>query len=293
MVRISGEHPRKTRSRELVIVAQAGALRPQPVAPAIAPDIEIRVLNTVEELIESYRLRYDVYGALGYIQRFNKYKLEIDEYDAASIPFGAFDLVSGRMIGTLRLITNSRRPIYERLIRRVVNDFADAELAKQALGPRPRRLPSIISDKIARQIEVFNTDHFAVQELSRFIVHPSYRGSGVSRGLMEFGLANASHTAPTLIVSSCLPEHLPMNAKYGYMKLPQTGLERFDSVGQVANGIVCRTDRLPHPTRNHVDALLHSMKSGATECMLEIGRDSHALYRFAGTSRARRRTLEW
>src|SRR4029079_9048227 len=101
------------------------------------------------------------------------------------------------------------------LIRRVVADHADEDLARQASGPRPLGLPSIISDDVGRQIEAFNTERFAVQELSRTIVRPGHRGSGVSRGLMELGLAHAARRAPAVLVVGCLSEHLPMYARYG------------------------------------------------------------------------------
>jgi len=254
---------------------------------------EIRALDSVAELIESYRLRYEVYSELGYIQRTNESMLEIDEYDFLSIPFGAFDPVSGAMIGTLRLITAELQPAYDRLIRRVIAQFADASLTQQALGPWRHPLPSIITDEIDRQIEAFNTERFRVNELSRTIVRPGHRSSGVSRGLMEFGLAHAARFAPAILIGGCLPEHLPMYARYGYRQLPQTGLDRFECVGQLANTVVCRTDKLPQPTRAHVDEMLRSMESGATECTLEISRDARALYRFAPAHRPRRRTMQW
>lgn len=262
-------------------------------APVHELTCEIRALDTMAELIESYRLRYEVYGALGYLRRGNRSNLEIDSYDSLSIPFGAFDPVSGAMIGTLRLITTEAQPGYDLLIRRILTDRADDELTEQALGPWQHSLPSIISHEINRQIEAFNTERFRVNELSRTIVRPSHRSSGVSRGLMEFGLAHAARFAPAILIGGCLPEHLAMYARYGYSKLPQTGLDRFECVGQLANAVVCRTDVLPQPTRAHVDEMLRTMESGATECTLEISRDARARYRFAPTHRPRRRTMQW
>jgi predicted GNAT family N-acyltransferase len=247
----------------------------------------------VAELIESYRLRYEVYGALGYLRRTNPSKLEIDEYDASAVAFGAFDLTTGALVGTVRLITTQPHPEYAPLVRRVVADLEDPELALQALGRRPQVLPSILSQDIARQIEAFNAERHLVHELSRAIVRPGQRGAGMSRGLMEFGIAHAAQFGPAILIGGCLPEHLPMYGKYGFQPLPEIGLARFESVGQIANAIICRSDALPEPTRSHVEDLLDAMASGATECTLEIGRDSRALYRFATPRRARRRTQEW
>lgn len=254
---------------------------------------EIRTLDTVEELVASFRLRHAVYGALGYLHRCSASGLEIDEYDMFSIPFGAFDPVSGEMIGTLRLITSELQPEYAYLIDCVLASFAAPELTRQVLDQRPYPFPSVISNEIDRQISAFNTEGFAVAELSRTIVHSDHRGSGLSRRLMEFGLAYATQVAPAVLVGSCLPEHVAMYARYGYRKLPGTGLEHFASVGQDAHAVVCRTDVLPEPTRTHVGGLVRSIRSGVTAHTLEIGRDSHVVFRLATAHRARRHTREW
>jgi predicted N-acetyltransferase YhbS len=254
---------------------------------------EIRPLDSAAELIESYRLRYEIYGALGYLRTGNRAELEIDAYDPASLPFGAFDPATGRMIGTLRLITIDDQPEYRDLVHSIVAELGDAALAATVTGTRPHSLPSIVSDQFDLQIDVFNTEGFSVQELSRTIVRPGFRGAGISRGLMEFGLAHAAQSGPAVLVGGCMPEHLPMYAKYGYLPLPALGLEHFDSVGQIANPLVCRTDRLPEPTRRHVDELLDAMGAGAAEHVLDIGPGAAAVYRFAPPRRPRRHTREW
>jgi GNAT superfamily N-acetyltransferase len=268
----------------------------EPRATAIAgPEqltCEIRVLETLGELVESYRLRYGVYAHLGYLQHDNDSDLEIDGYDARAIPFGAFDAISGAMIGTLRLITAERQPDYDRAIQRIVAACADDALSSHVFGPLPWGLPSIVSEVVERQIERFNADQLPVLELSRTIVRPGHRGKGVSRGLMELGLAHATRRGPAMVIGGCLPSHLPMYARFGCQPVPQTVPERFDSVGQVANTVICRTDLLPQPTRGHVDALVGAMTTGALECTLEIGRDSRARYRLATLRRAERRTHE-
>jgi hypothetical protein len=152
---------------------------------------------------------------------------------------------------------------------------------------------SIVSDEIARQIDAFNRDRFVVYELSRTIVRPSHRGSGVSRGLMQLGLAHAARFSPAVLIGGCLPEHLAMYARYGYGLLPDTGLDHFDSVGQIAHAVVCRTDLLPQPTRAHVDELLRCLGDGEEDCTLPIARDGRARYRVAEPGRLRRGTFEW
>lgn len=245
-------------------LAPTTAAAPLP-APAPATACEVRVLDDLDELLTSYRLRYDVYDDLGYIKHRNRSRLEIDPYDPYSIPFGAFDAASGELIGTLRLITDKVQAGYVQAVCRILADADDAELTHYATQPRRRPMPSIVSDGIARQIDAFNRDRFRVEELSRTIVRPDHRGSGVSRGLMEFGLACATVDGPVVLIGGCLAQHLPMYARYGYVQLPNTGLDYYDSVDQIAHAVVCRTDELPSPTREHVDELLRRMRVAAAQ----------------------------
>jgi predicted GNAT family N-acyltransferase len=245
--------------------------------PVTVDACEIKVLTTLSELTACYRLRYEVYGGLGYVRSTNAAKLEIDEYDAFSIPFGAF--AGGELIGTLRLITSEKQPEYIRAISALLDEHHDAALTEQASRLRRHPLPSVISTQIMRQIEAFNSERFPVCELSRTIVAKAQRGGGVSRGLMEFGLAYTMRRGPAVLIGGCLAEHVPMYAKYGYIRLPKTGVDLYDSVGQMANAVVCRTDILPQPTRRHVDTLLRRMQSGAETCMLDTGHGVKAVHR--------------
>lgn len=270
-----------------VTAASSAATTVRPIA-----SYEIRALTTVAELVESYRLRHDMYRALGYLPCCLRSRLEIDAYDRSAIAFGAFDAASGAMIGTLRLITGAPQRDRERTIGRIVTALADRELALRALAPPRRALPSIVSDEIARQIVAFNTGRFPVLEFSRFIVHPAHRFSNVSCGLAMLGIAHAMRSAPAVFIAGCLPRHNRFYAGYGFVKLPNTGLDHFDSVGQLANTIICRSDALPPAIRSRIDELLRSMASGASEHAHELCRDSRAVFRFAAPRRVRREVTE-
>jgi predicted GNAT family N-acyltransferase len=275
--------------RDTSPAAHAGA----PPTTRSAASCEIRMLATIAELVASYRLRHAVYSELGYLQRSNDARLDIDEYDALSIPFGAFDPATGELIGTLRVVTAEPQPDHDYLIRTIVAGCSDAELARQAWGPQPHPLPSIISDDVEHQIEAFNTERLPVREMSRCIVRADHRGTGISRGLTELGMAHAIRLGPTVLIGGCSPEHLAMYARYGFAALQTTGPAYFDSVGQLAHTIICRSDALPEPTRSHIDDLLGAMQRGAPDHTHELGRDSHALFRLAAPRRIRRRTMEW
>jgi predicted GNAT family N-acyltransferase len=265
------------------IAAHAMSLAPVPEL-SIAPCYELRPLETEAELYESYRLRYEVYGALGYLQCFNRSQLEVDAYDRTSIPFGAFDMRNGELIGTLRLITTEPQLDYDRLIENVIIECQDGELREQAAPPPKHLLPAIGSEEIERELAAFNRDHYIVHELSRFIVQPRHRYTHVSRALVQIAMAHAMLAGPAVFIAGCLPRHVRLYANYGFVKLPHTDLSRFESVGQMANTIVCRSDVLPGPMQTQVDAMLRAMTSGALEHTHELSRDSHARFRFRGSA---------
>jgi hypothetical protein len=250
-----------------------------------APTCEIRALTTAAELADSYRLRHEVYGALGYLQSSNRFGLEMDGCDLSSIPFGAFHAATGEMVGTLRMITTEPVFEYEWLITLLLTELSDPEIAEQVLAPRQRRLPSIVSDDIAREITAFNSGGYAVHEMSRFIIHPDHRSANLSLGLAMAAMAYAMQSGPSVFIASCLPRHVPLYAKYGFVKLPNIDCEYFDSVNQIANTIICRSDVLPRPMRSRLDDLLRSAASGAEEHTHELSRDSRALFRLAAARR--------
>jgi predicted GNAT family N-acyltransferase len=261
---------------------------PAPKTPESIPSraFAIKALDTSVELVSAYRLRYQVFESLGYLRCKTRTSLEIDEYDRYAIPFGAINIHSGELVGTVRLITSSVQGFYARLIQRVLDAAGDDELRAHCMSPRKRLLPTLVSERVRERLDAYNTEGREIAEISREIVHPSSRGGGVARALMEFGLAYAMAWRNPLVMISCLPEHIPINAKYGYEKLPGTDLDHYDSVGQIANAMVCDTNRLPEPARTHVTMVVRAMQMGEVECILEQrpreeGRKKGTIWHFA------------
>lgn len=229
----------------------------------------IKVLDSPVELASSYRLRYQVYETLDYVQHRSPAKLELDEFDRYAIPFGAIAIDTGELVGTLRLITNCVQMFYARRIDRILEAARDPRLRKLAVRPKRRALPSMVNEFVVSMIDAFNTGDQTVEEVSRAVVHPKYRGSGLSRALMEFGLAYAMVAGDPLILGGCLPEHLPMYGKYGFIQLPGTDLDLFENVGRIAHTIICNTKKLPEPSGTRVSTILQAMRVGELECLLE------------------------
>jgi GNAT superfamily N-acetyltransferase len=229
----------------------------------------IKVLDSPVELASSYRLRYQVYETLDYLQHKSPAKLELDPFDQYAIPFGAIEIQTGELVGTLRLITNCVQMFYARRINQILEVAGDPLLRALALRRKKRAMPSMVSDAVEQLIDAYNTDDRPVEEVSRAVVHPKYRGSGVSRALMEFGLAYAMAGGDPLILGGCLPEHLPMYGKYGFQQLPGAGLDLFENVRRIAHTIICDTRSLPEPTGTRVSMILQAMRMGELECLLE------------------------
>lgn len=240
---------------------------------------KIRLLETEAELVASFRLRFQVYSAIGYVPHSLVSELEIDVHDAYAIPFGAFDLSTGELVGTIRLLADDPYEHYERLVHRIVEDRGDAQLSERVFGER-RGLPSILSDEIAAEIDELNTDGFAVRELSRSITHPDHRGTGINRALMELGMAYAMHTAPVILVGGCQHAHVPLYERYGYERLPHAGTDHFAALGQDGSVVVCRTDRLPEPTRSHTRTLLRGLRRGEPGLTRPLAAGSQALFSY-------------
>lgn len=236
-------------------------------------NVAIKVLRHPAELIHAYRLRYQVFDSLHYLQSPNQSELELDEHDPYAIHFGAIAVHTGELVGTLRLIKNRIQRFYALQIHHILKAVDDMALHCRVARDRRRCMPSIISEHVQEMIREYNVDDQEVEELSRTVVHPRYRGSGISRGLMEFGLAYATAAGDPVLIGGCIPEHVPMYAKYGYTVLPGTALDRYDTTGQNANTVVCNTRRLPEPTRSRVAMLLRARSRGESEANRERRRE--------------------
>jgi hypothetical protein len=252
----------------------------------------IKMMDRPAELLGSFRLRYQVYEATGYLgQRSYPSRLEIDEYDLWSKPIGAFDVETGDCVGTLRLIHSRLPGARAPLIRSLVDAADDPALRANVMRPRLRPLPSITSDHVQERLVAHNVDRLEVMELGRAIVHLTCRGAGVLRGLIELGLAGAMAAGDAMVIADCLPEHVAMHARHGFQILPGTGIDRHERVGRLASTIVCDTRRLPEPTRSHVASLLDAMRAGETELLFEQhvpeeGGKPRGAWRFANEARA-------
>ncbi len=225
---------------------------------------QVRVLAaSPPQLVEAFRLRYEVYRQLGYVT-VGDAELDVDEYDERALPLGAFDVSTQELVGTMRIIRAESRSDYRCAVRRVVAQADDAALTARVIGRRSPTLPSAVSLEIGQML-VAIAGGLPICELSRLIVRPDRRGSGLSSLLIEAGMALAWHSGPALLVGGCLAGHVPMYARYGFRLLRSNDREDyFASVGQVARVVVCCPDDVPEPTRSRVQRMAQNIFEG--EC---------------------------
>jgi len=230
----------------------------------------IRALHK-SELVLSYRLRHDAYAELGYLPP-SPSGLEIDQYDVCAVPFGAF--VDGQIVGALRMIRPARDPRYGDQVDELLTTLGDPEIARRVLKPR-QRLPALANDlRLLKD---------PVAELSRFVVRPAHRRSGLARCLAALALATAAqetHPDPAVLIASCLAKHVKPYAEYGFIPIVDAGLRFNNDVGQVGATVICQTDILPTAIRDVVDDLRRSLADGSSTHAHGLVEDARVLYQF-------------
>jgi GNAT superfamily N-acetyltransferase len=226
------------------------------------PEIQIAAIAPSSRLLAaSFRIRYEVYRGLGYVADCAA-ALDVDEYDACALPLGALDTATRELVGVLRVISTRPHRDYRAAVERVVAQAACPALSARAGRPRSSILPSIVSREVARALEAAGGHGLPTRELSRCIVRPDRRGAGVSRALIELGMALAWREGPAVLIGGCLTEHLSMYARYGFRPLRDVGDDYFARVGQRAHVTICRPDDVPEPTRSRVAGIASSAGLG-------------------------------
>lgn len=261
---------------------------PPPRDPAHRPPTiaKIRVVRSLSELRDCLRLRHLVYSALGYLDDYtvnHQAGLELDRYDDQSLHLGAFSQATGEVIGTLRLVL----PAAPAVPRRGLASSPAPESVELTSLPSAKALVRIQGQWMARLAEddreffdrlrtdnpqvpfpvMDNTDFGALwreflvrynilrtAEISRVVVAPAHRGTGVSAVLMRAAIAIAPDLGLEHLLLECIPTHVDMYRKYGFEALPRCH-SRARGLDQVAVGM--KLDLEEGPENNRAVALQH------------------------------------
>jgi predicted GNAT family N-acyltransferase len=193
----------------------------------LANKIDIQVIESQADLLSYFQLRHLVYTPMSYLPADVEQvqaRLDIDWFDTRSIHIGAFEQGNGhkKLIGTARLITTEPlRPDHAKWTRELAeSDPVLAYLVRQAVQAL---LPVFQSQDLEKHLFEASRQSFLVGELSRVIVHPAYRGAGLSTKLVEKVIALAKEFEVHELFLECLPMHERVYAPAGFCTLPLRG----------------------------------------------------------------------
>jgi predicted GNAT family N-acyltransferase len=199
--------------------------------PAHPPQVDcnritVRPLRPANETeFQNYfSLRHRVYTIMGYLVQeveSSTSKLELNEADLHAIHIGAFyrDGAHERLVGTARVVTN--REANDGLQKIFESISGDDPTAKQFLAtPYALGLPIFHTHKAMTPIiqEVFARNQFC-GELSRVIVAPEFRGSGISKKLVGEALRKCISEGAQRLFLECLFIHESLYQKHSFERI--------------------------------------------------------------------------
>ncbi|UCF34031.1 MAG: GNAT family N-acetyltransferase [Phycisphaerales bacterium] len=247
-------HTLSRESLRSAVMKAANGLRlkaPPPRDPVLGDNdaVKVQAVQSQEQLEECLRLRFQVYDVMGYLEDAvseSPTKIEIDSFDLNSIHFVAFEHNSGRVVGTTRLVVTNVARGRNTLIgdpfttlRRhrewgeaIVEPCGDAALRQRLESPYFWPLPILQSGDFRERWDKVLREANRGGEISRVVVSPEYRGTGVSSLLMRCAIATAYSINKRFLLLECLPIHEKMYAKYGFGLLEghHTRLQELDQV---------------------------------------------------------------
>lgn len=202
--------------------------------------VRIHLVTSRKELERCLLLRFQVYTVMGYLDDNvleSSLGIEVDAHDRNSLHLAALDHESGDVVGTVRMIApgpgwdhpeGTLDPFRQALIEsrtRVpywLKKCADRDgariLARRLTHPPLQSLPIFETYGFKPEWRgVLKARHHA--ELSRLVVHPDYRGHGVSTLLIRATVASALALGRKRLVLECLPRHESLYRKSGFRSL--------------------------------------------------------------------------
>lgn len=223
--------------------------------------VVVQLAQTEAELEACFRLRHEIYDRMGYLDEELSNlaaQLEVDPYDAfdSKRGTGALHFVAkvnrlDAVVGTGRLILARRiqanigptaigapptlimQRQAELLQRIIARCDTTGELQTRLNAPRSCTLPLLQSTQLREKTKDTLRDVDALTELSRLVVVPRFRGSGVSKVLIRAMIAASFDLKKGKVILECVPTHVSMYEKYGFFAMPGTHT-RAESLDQEA-----------------------------------------------------------
>ena len=197
--------------------------------------IEFRPLKTIVEKKNSFRLRYEIFTEIGYLQQSNKAGLDIDKYDIYSHHLGGFACHpdgTRKLIATIRITTDRIIDDSFSAVRYILNEMNEIVLTDCYIkSPNMKTLEDFVrlSKKEMVAAEAANLKTVLCQfsdkkltfgEFSKVAVHPGYRKMTypkLSHFLMLYCIAFLRESGfPRMIFGVCNPKLTGFYNQFGW-----------------------------------------------------------------------------
>jgi len=230
---------------------------------------EFRLISKPEEILDLVKLRFLVWNKLGYIplDRLSSQKtIEVDEYDAYSIPLGGFQAINGeeKLISTSRIILPDRQEFYANQFKKVIDKHGDKIVTNSFM--RERKYPFIIHENYNGLIKNFLAkagQNLQYVEYSRFMNNPDYRGMDLSIKTVQF-LNMYSRFVLGLDVAfvECLVKHVDMNINKNHFSgiIPGAHIVNEERVKQIATALYVDLHRFDNPNADIYSSEVHAIR---------------------------------
>jgi GNAT superfamily N-acetyltransferase len=196
---------------------------------ATAKSIVLDYARSAAELEQTFKLRYQVYDLLGYLEepiRSSGSHIDVDAFDRDAIHLVARDVRNNKVVGCLLLILPSRmvNPVFEEGIYCPAKvtawcDELGASVRSKAVRNRLQNgtmleLPCASMAAFERLMSNMRTQDCC--EVSRLIVAPDYRGLDLSSRLMEIAIQLGICLNRKIMLIECVPSHRRFYESFGF-----------------------------------------------------------------------------
>ena len=243
-------------------------LKDKPFKKDVEGVFNFKLLETPEEILEMVQLRYKVWSKLNYIppdRLSHKAGIEVDEYDACSIPLGGFAIINGKkkLVTTSRIITLEKQPFYEKLFSQVVDEFGD-DIIKGSYY-REREKPLIIFENYESKVNQFLSTfphNINYCEYSRLMNNPSYRGMDLSIKIIQFlNMYSKFYLNMDVSFVECSVGHSKMNLEKNKFTgiIPNVSIINEKRVQNISLGLYVNLDDFSNKEANLYSTEIHSI----------------------------------
>jgi N-acetylglutamate synthase-like GNAT family acetyltransferase len=200
--------------------------------------IKIRTLQSESDFLQYFKLRYTVWNEMGYLaaeKQCTKSQFELDYTDRTALPIGIFN-PQQQLIASARLVFPSGYESYHMpLIQRMINATQDEQLKKNFAYPKVLKHPFDLLECFSGFNEYFASlvrNGVRNAEVSRVIVAPEYRHSGLGEVLVDSLISAARQEQLQLLFLACKKHHHGFYEQCGFKRIAGIESECFANIHQ-------------------------------------------------------------